>query len=184
MIIFLLLVVAVGIGLFFLLKLVWNSFISLDNQLAIAIVTASATALVGTITVIIGKNLETKRVIEQQHRVKKVEIYGYFVDKMFEMIKKSKKKNSDSNLSQDELGEFSEKFNKDLILWGGRNVIKEYGKFRDLGKKPIENKISIVFKFEDVLYSIRKDLGHNNINLLKGDLLKLFLTDIDKYLSA
>ena len=184
MVLFLLFIAAIGVGLFFLIKLVWNSFISLDNQVAIAIVTASATAFVGVITILVGKNLEKRREIEQQHRMQKVEIYGYFMEKMFGIIGKIREKNTGLKLPQEDLVKFVEKFSRDLILWGGRNVIKEYGKFRDFGISPTSNKKSILFKFENVLYSIRKDLGHSNTNLLKGDLLKLFIKDINKHISA
>lgn len=182
-VIFILFILAVGVGLFYLFKLIWNSIIGLDNQIAIAIITASATVFVSVVSIIIGKSFENKRVIEQQNKLKKIDIYGYIVDSFFEFFKKSKINSLNSETTKEELEKLGVKITKDLVLWGGRNVIKEYVKFREFGKKPNKNDISINFQFENFLYALRKDLGNSNINLVKGDLLKLYIIDIDKYLT-
>lgn len=46
------------------------------------------------------------------------------------------------------------------------------------GSKP---NVSTLFLFEDVLFSLRGDIGHSNKGLSQGDLLALFVNDIDKY---
>jgi hypothetical protein len=40
-----------------------------------------------------------------------------------------------------------------------------------------------MFIVEDVLLEMRKDLGHPNRGFNKGDILRLFVNDIDKYLN-
>jgi hypothetical protein len=39
-----------------------------------------------------------------------------------------------------------------------------------------------VFAFEQLLYAIRLDLGNDDEHLGRGDLLRVFVTDIDDYL--
>ena len=39
-----------------------------------------------------------------------------------------------------------------------------------------------MFAMEEVYRAIRKDLGHDDNRLKKGDILGLFVNDIDKYL--
>ena len=39
-----------------------------------------------------------------------------------------------------------------------------------------------LFVLENMLFAIRRDLGHKNKNLKQGDLLSLFVTDIDQHL--
>ena len=68
---FLVLIGSVGLGLFYLIRLIYISIVGLESDLAIAIITAAATVLVSVVTVVIGKNLEKKREIEQQHRIQK-----------------------------------------------------------------------------------------------------------------
>ena len=40
----------------------------------------------------------------------------------------------------------------------------------------------ILFLTEKLLFAIRRDLGHKNKNLKKGDILSIFVNDIEKYL--
>ena len=176
---FLVLIGSVGLGLFYLIRLIYISIVGLESDLAIAIITAAATVLVSVVTVVIGKNLEKKREIEQQHRIQKTEIYENFMKGMFKVMNLTK--TSSGVISQDELNKFVEEFNRKLILWGGRNVIKEYMKFKKFGND-VKNKgnTEILILFEKVLYAIRKDLGHSNLNLVSKDLLSLIIKDIEK----
>jgi hypothetical protein len=38
----------------------------------------------------------------------------------------------------------------------------------------------MIFAFEDLLFEMRKDLGHSNSGLSKGDLLRMFINDYDE----
>jgi hypothetical protein len=42
--------------------------------------------------------------------------------------------------------------------------------------------VSLMFGFEDVLLTIRQDVGHTNKGLTRGDLLALWVNDVDKAL--
>jgi len=44
------------------------------------------------------------------------------------------------------------------------------------------NSVDILFKLEDIMYEIRKDMG--NKKLKKGQLLSFFISDIDEYTSS
>ncbi len=168
----------VGFGLFYLGRLIWVSVVALESNISIAIITASATVLVSVITVVYGKYLEKKKEIEQQHRIQKTEIYENFMVEMFRVMQLIK---TDGGVTQDKLSEFAEEFSRKLILWGGRNVVKEYVKFKKFGNDP-KNKGNtyILILFEKILFSIRKDLGHSNFNLVPKDLLSLIIKDIEK----
>ena len=39
-----------------------------------------------------------------------------------------------------------------------------------------------MFQTEKIFYAIRHDLGHKNKNLERGDILRLFINDIDEVL--
>ena len=87
-------------------------------------------------------------------------------------------------LSQSEMLRFFEDFVKKVTVWGSDDVVKAFGDFKrqapniQAGASPKE----IIFLSEKLLFAIRRDLGHKNKNLKQGDLLSLFITDIDQHL--
>jgi len=51
-----------------------------------------------------------------------------------------------------------------------------------LPSKPKTETVDILLAFEKLMMDMRKDLGHEDIRLEDGDLLKLFIDDIDSHL--
>lgn len=45
-----------------------------------------------------------------------------------------------------------------------------------------EGNVESMFQLEELLKEIRKDLGHTNRGLQKGDILRLVVNDIDDYI--
>ncbi|MGI9054646.1 MAG: hypothetical protein ACR2F2_02455, partial [Pyrinomonadaceae bacterium] len=81
--------------------------------------------------------------------------------------------------SEDEMKEFVIKFSQKMLVWGDDNVIKAWVDF----KKNVVNEefqYQPLFLIENVLLSIRADMGHSNKGLKRGDLLTLFINDMDK----
>ena len=68
-----------------------------------------------------------------------------------------------------------------LVTWGDAGVIKSFTTFRRDARSS-GGAISTMFAMEEVYRAIRKDLGHDDNRLKKGDILGLFINDIDKYL--
>jgi hypothetical protein len=88
-------------------------------------------------------------------------------------------------LSEKDLIKHMSKFTESLILWGSEDVIKSYRDFRMffMQRKP-NGPLSIeeVNLLENLLLTIRKDMGHKNKNFQQGDILSLFINDIDDVL--
>lgn len=174
-------------GIYFLAKFIWHQFISLDDQVAAAIITTGTTVIISVIVVVVGKYLEKQKEIEQQHRDKKAEIYEKFMEGLFGFLgitsqtSQIRTKKGGVNLrSEIELKNMLEEFSRKIILWGGDEVIKEYAEFRRAGsQKNAKNDYNILFGLEEILFKIRKDLGHSNRGLERKDLLALFITDLD-----
>jgi TM2 domain-containing membrane protein YozV len=177
-IVFFIIVIGVGAGIFYLGKFVRNIFTQLDKEIAAALLTTSTTIIVAVATVVIGKQLEKKREIEHQHRIQKTEIYEKFMLEWFKIL------SAKGNYPQDKLIRFIEEFSRKIILWGGRKVINKYSMFRKFGLKTAGKQDTVILLyFEQVLFEIRKDLGHSNKNIAKGELISLFISDpqvIDK----
>jgi len=64
----------------------WTNFVSLDEDIAIAALTAGTTVIVATLTVTLGRYFERKKDIEAQHRSKKIEIYDEFLLEFFKVM--------------------------------------------------------------------------------------------------
>ena len=85
--------------------------------------------------------------------------------------------------TEQETIKFFAEFIPKLIVWGDENVMKSFCLFRDTAADNTDRPSSkILFIFEDVLFNIRKDLGHKDKKIKKGDILGLFITDIKKHL--
>ncbi|MDR1548045.1 MAG: hypothetical protein LBT06_05565 [Hungatella sp.] len=73
-------------------------------------------------------------------------------------------------------------FSKKLTLWGSNEVIKKWLKFRKGSITKDENPQNILFIMEDIMFSIRKDLGNKRgvfNKLRKGDLLAFVIDDVN-----
>jgi hypothetical protein len=180
----LILIALIGWGTIAFLRLYWQSVTSLEPNLASAIIAASATMIVAVLTVVIAKYYERKQEIENQQREKKIEVYEQFMEKWFDkllVISKNKDKNKNV-LDDEEFVQFLSEFTRKLILWGSNGVVKKYSFFRQGSLTPAQDSspYAILYNFEQVLFEIRKDIGHSNQTLKSGDLLTLFVNDIQK----
>lgn len=152
---------------------------SVDSDLAVAIIAASATALVSIATVTISKAYERRQAIQQELRVRKTPVYESIVTTLYQVMFASML-NEDA-LSEDELKRFFAKTTDQLTIWGSDSVLAEWGTFKTQSGSG-DNPMRAVFMFEDFLLAVRRDLGHKNKGLQRGSILKLFVTDIDEYL--
>ena len=179
------------ISLAVLAGLVWGLYTVLANlvvylmmlnpNVAASIIAASATVLMATLSVLLSKYLEIRALVFKEHRDKKIPIYEDLIRFFFRVMFQSKK---GKPLSGSEMLNFFEGFVEKVTVWGSDDVVKAFGDFKrrapeiQAGDDPKE----IIFLSEKLLFAIRRDLGHKNKNLKQGDLLSLFIIDIDKHL--
>lgn len=165
---------------YYLIRLVWQGFSGLPKEVAATVVVASATVLISVLSLIISKQWEIKKGIQQAQLDRKIPVYEGFMKFWFEKFLKQKT-DAPQNYEK-EILKFVTEFTQKLMLWGSDRVLKEYCKFRRLAVHidPKERPKDIMFLFENLLFAIRRDTGHKNRGFRKGDLLALFLTDVDK----
>ncbi|MFB5761542.1 hypothetical protein [Paenibacillus medicaginis] len=171
--------------LFYLLWLLVTWFISVFNSLqkevAAALIAASATIVVSVLSVVIAKYYEKKRAIELELRNKKIPIYEEFVEFLFKLL--MNKKLEGKPMTEQEVLKFMSGFTQKLLVWGSDDVVLQWSKYRNmfvLEDNPDTRKT--MWQMEQLLIAIRKDTGHKNKAYKKGDILKLFINDVDKYL--
>lgn len=156
-------------------------FKGLQKEVAAALIAASATIVVSVLSVVVAKFYEKKRVIELEHRNKKIPIYEEFVEFLFKLLMNEKLEGKP--LTEKEMLEFMRGFTQKLLVWGSDDVVLQWSKYRMMfvnNDKP--DTMKTMLQMEQLLYAIRKDTGHKNKQHKKGDILKLFINDIDKYL--
>ena len=73
------------------------------------------------------------------------------------------------------------------MVWASDDVLNAWIKFRGASVDEAEmkrNPFGLMFRYEDLIRAIRKDLGHKNKDLTNGKLLSLFVNDMANYVDA
>ncbi|MHA2855499.1 hypothetical protein ACXZ7E_16000 [Paenibacillus lautus] len=168
------------IGIILIIYSFTKLFFSIEKEVSAAIIATMGTILVSVFSVIYTKYLEKKRMIEQELRDKKLPMYELFVNYWFDLM--YKKKLTGKAMEEKEMVAFFKEFTQGLLVWGSDGVISKWSDFR---VKMVNNKDGFnerfIIEFEELLLEIRKDTGHKNTKLKKGELLGLFINDIEKY---
>ncbi|WP_430109287.1 hypothetical protein [Paenibacillus sp. B1-33] len=166
--------------LWYLISLLFSVFKGLQKEVAAALIAASATIVVSVLSVVVAKYYEKKRAIEQEHRNKKIPMYEEFVEFLFKIL--MNKKLEGEPLTEQEMLKFMSAFTQKLLVWGSDDVVLHWSKYRMMSINDKSDAMENMFQMEELLYAIRRDTGHKNKKHKKGDILKLFINDIDKYL--
>jgi hypothetical protein len=139
-----------------------------------SVVGSFATALGAIIAVVIQRSREKRQELEQSHREKLAPIYEELLDTMRDFESRGEAENE----------AFFKRLQTKLLLYGPTPVIQEWLAWRRLGETLSEPNITLVLTWERVLRAIRKDLGHDDTDLQPGDLLRVFVNDLDEALAA
>ena len=85
--------------------------------------------------------------------------------------------------TEQEMEEFFNDLAKQLVIWGSPAVINSFTAWKSsVAPEGSVASIEATFGFEELLLALRADLGRHNDGLEKGDLLRVFVNDIDDYL--
>lgn len=160
-------------------------FAELNPNVAASIVAAVATITVSVITVVVGRKLEANALLRKEHREKKSPVYRSLLSFMAKVLASA---GSETPVNQGEVVAFMTKFTPKMMVWGSDDVIAKWRKFLaatiEASKSEPESEIQVqsLFHYEELIYAIRRDLGHKNKGLGQGTILGLFVTDISSYL--
>lgn len=150
---------------------------SLNSDLGKALVAAVAAIVGSAITISIGKAYETRAATTKELRSKKAPVYEAIVHGTFSML--FAKMLGTEEPGEQDLKRFFIQTTETLTIWGSNDVVKAFGKF----KGGSTDSTQTMFVFEDLLFAIRRDLGHEG-KLERATLLRLFITDIDDHMTA
>jgi len=159
-----------------------------DATVTAAIIAAVAGAYGSVISLILNRHYERHReseeharLIEEAASAKKVPVYeefvGFWLDTLF-----AERMGKPKPTAEDIMQGFVT-WTKPILMWGSDEVVRSWGRLRiDMaryGKDP-----QGLFAFEDFLIMLRRDAGYPDTTVGKGDILRLFVNDVDQYLDA
>ncbi len=173
------------LGLAVLAGIVWaiRALIRLSPETLAAIVAATAAILVALVSAFAGRHIERSREIEQEHRRQKFPMYEEFMAFWFKVM--ASQKPGVQQVSEQQGVQFMTEWTQKLVLWGGDAAIKEMSAFWQwtsrLEDAASADPIEWLVRFEDLLLAIRRDLGHSNKGIARGELLGSFVMDAGQY---
>jgi len=153
----------------------------IPKEIAAPLITAAATILVATLTVMVGRYFERKKELDALYRDKKTEIYDEFLSRFFKLFF-GENASADPEQVAVDLVPFLREFTRKLVLWSGPEVIEAFGKWKEHLAKGTPDAQSL-FLTEEFLLAIRKDLRHPGRGLQRGFFAKLFLKNGNLFLA-
>ncbi|MCL2568421.1 MAG: hypothetical protein FWE12_03155 [Oscillospiraceae bacterium] len=180
---------------FWLLRLLWSGLgvvwagmlslvdtvSTLDTVLVIALISSAITVLgliVNSIISIIIKASEHRSKVKAELRAKMEKPYSEFVSLIFDIMANTKQ---EKVISDEEITNRMVLFSKEVTLYGSNKVVRRWAKYRiSLASKP--PLAESMLQLENILFAIREDLGVKKRGMKKGELLALFINDIEEIL--
>jgi hypothetical protein len=141
------------------------------------VVGSFVTALGAVIAVVAGRVWEKRQELEQVRRERIAPIYSRFVEVVYGSM------SEETKLGETDLLAFFHDWAQQVLIWGPEPVIRRFTDWRATFSDDSEVQPESVFATEQLLYAIRDDLGNKRGGLGAGDLLRVFLNDIDEYLA-
>jgi hypothetical protein len=145
-----------------------------------AVVGSVATAVVGLFGVLWQQRRSEDARLREAHRNRMTPVYDDLV-KMF----------LGSLGSGGGIDAEAEDFMKDLkgrqlLLGASTEMIQAFNDWQRSAvvAQEADDSMAAIYAYEDLLRAIRRDLGHNDAELRRGELLRVFITDIDDHVAA
>lgn len=179
----LVLIVAIGAFLIWILKLLYNLIINgiikltdvaskLDAVIIVALITGVVSIIGVIISSVVAKIVDYRKSRQEYLTQKREKPYGEFVEMIYQVQKNAKEPGT---YTDKQMLEDLSKFSKQITLWGSSRVISKWIKFRENGADPEKAKNNL-FLMEEIMNDMRKDLGLKKVK--KGNLLGFFVNDI------
>ena len=177
----LLVLLAVGYLSFLGIRAAWNALTSYNSEITVAIVAGAGTIIVSVVSIVVGKAYEARAQIQKEIRAKKVPVYEELIAFMTRLLASEKVGVAPT---EREMLEFMAGFTQRITVWGSDSVLLAWVTWRRAALQQRESRADLVrlmSVYENMILAIRKDLGHKNKDLRRGDILSLNLNDVDEY---
>lgn len=170
-------------GLVIAIRASFQVLTTLNSDIAVAIIAASATAFVSAVSIVLGKIYESHLTVQKELRERKVLAYEGLLSFIFKVFMGGKIGKAPT---EEEMVQFMFEYNQKMMIWGSDSVLAEWSTWRKLLQENVDSDgkafLPAMLQYEKLIFAVRKDLGHKNTNIKPGDVLALFINDLHKYL--
>lgn len=152
-----------------------QSLLEADPGIAAAVIGAMSVMVAG----IWSHYSNRRREINSRHFIEKKNAYMHLINLIFDIFKSIKK---DESITEDELLERMFDFKRELMVWGDKTVIEALDTYErnSIALLDEKNPSQTLLLVDDLLRSIRKDLGHNDSQLERGNLVRMLIVADEK----
>jgi uncharacterized membrane protein YfbV (UPF0208 family) len=144
-----------------------------------AVVGAVATAVLGVAGVVWQQRQSEKARLREAHRDRMTPVYHELLKRVGQQVGR------ESQEPTEEMAEFMRDLkSRQLLLGAPKEMILAFNRWEREAKAAQQKKdnIALVFAWEELLRAIRRDLGHDDSGLPRGELLRVFMDDLDQFL--
>jgi hypothetical protein len=136
-----------------------------------ALVGSLATAMSAVVAVSVARNMEKRAELRQVHREQMAPLYAQLIERVRTV-----------DQDEDEAAAFWTDLSSRLILYGPAPVIRAHlalSRHVAAAEQSGVPDMTMMLTLERLYRAMRADLGHDDKELQSGDLLRLYVTDID-----
>lgn len=163
--------------LYFVIRTVVGWFTAAEGPIAQASIGAAATIAAASITVIVTRTLEARRVVRQELRSLYRDSYEQFTAMLFGMMMKSKTRPG-GEIDDDDLALMHE-FGRSVVLNGSDRVVRDWARWRSKDWMAIQDPqvraADQMASMISLMLTMREDFGHKNKTLGPEDIGAIFL---------
>jgi hypothetical protein len=161
-------------------------FKGVNPTVAAAIVAAVATGIASLLAVLLQRRYEERQQHAIASRDRKVKLYENFVTSWFQVFGVGEVRTpEEAQVATTSALAAMTKMIPEMIFWASDASLVEWSRLRrvTVTAGPEQQQFNLL-GFEKVLLAIRQDLGHKNKGIEAGDLLGLWVNDIDAFIKA
>jgi uncharacterized membrane protein YfbV (UPF0208 family) len=144
-----------------------------------AVVGAVATAVLGVAGVVWQQRQSEKARLREAHRDRMTPVYHELLKRVWQQA------GQESQEPSEEVAEFMRDLKaRQLMLGAPKEMIQAFNRWEREAKAAQEkdDNVTLVFAWEELLRAMRRDLGHDDSGLPRGELLRVFMDDLDQFL--
>jgi hypothetical protein len=144
-----------------------------------AVVGAVATAALGVAGVVWQQRQAEKARLREAHRDRMTPVYHKLLKRVWQQVGRENQELTE------EMAEFMRDLKaRQLMLGAPSAMILAFNRWEREAKAAQQknDSIALVFAWEELLRAMRRDLGHDDSSLPRGELLRVFMDDLDQFL--
>jgi len=149
------------------------AFAGIDAKLSAALAATAGTIIVSVALVVVARSIETRAATQQTTREKKIAVYEQLLQFMLRTFTGTK---TGEPIPQADVIRFMTNFAQRIMVWGSNDVLEAWSAFRTTLADGSPD--DLILAYEELVRTIRRDLGYQNPNLGPGELLSLFVDEV------